>query len=210
MFYLQYQPQRILPCEQRFFFLVWLLAFAKSFAWRVSRVQVVATRIINDFANAKSQARKKLNLCTQGKKIPECAQIKQPSSQHSLIIKETEKKKSSLVSLIFDIYLICLNGRSRPSSTSYLFWRHCQIQGKLLSSINMSSSLIQIKISRSQTSYQVNRRDQLFSLLVVNFSLYPHKNQFHTIFIHKNYYEQFLQFPCTRICQTESEVCRSQ
>lgn len=92
MFYLQYQPQRILPCEQRFFFLVWLLAFAKSFAWRVSRVQVVATRIINDFANAKSQARKKLNLCTQGKKIPECAQIKQPSSQHSLIIKETEKK----------------------------------------------------------------------------------------------------------------------
>ena len=207
MFYLQYQPQKILPCEQRFFFLVWLSAFAKSFV-SVACQQRAVSRHPNDCANAKSHARKK-PLLVQGKKIPECAQIKQPSSQHSLIIKETERRKSSQVSRIFDIYMICLNGRSRPSSTSYLFWRHCQ--GKLLLiSINMSSSLIQLKISRSQTSCQVNRRDQLFPLLVVNFSLYPDKNQFHAIFIHKNYYEQFSQFPCTRNCRPESEVCRAQ
>ena len=205
MFYLQYQPQKILPCEQRFFFSG--MAFSICEVVCLACQQRAVSRHPNDCANAKSHAQKK-PLLVQGKKIPECAQIKQASSQHSLIIKETERRKSSQVSRIFDIYLICLNGRSRPSSTSYLFWRHCQ--GKLLSSINMSSSLIQIKISRSQTSCQVNRRDQLFPLLVVNFSLYPHKNQFHAIFIHKNYYEQFSQFPCTRNCRPESEVCRAQ
>lgn len=97
----------------RGFFLVWLLAFAKSFAWRVSRVQLVATRMTSQMLKAMYIPER--NLCTQGKKIPECAQIKQPSSQHSLIIKETEKRKSSQVSRIFDNYLICLNGRSRPS-----------------------------------------------------------------------------------------------